>query len=155
MKLPKCKKTKKSIEKYDMIMIVGEIMKRIVRTIWNLLYDMDKPLLVVTLVLFLFGTINIVTASSSEAVSYNVSLYYYFYKQMRILLAGIFVSIFIISIPSKKWEFPAILSFIGVTILLFLTLKTEANRGAQNWVFGIQPSEFAKPILIFYKNGFK
>lgn len=123
-------------------------MKKTFKNLRNLINDMDKPLLIVTLVLFLFGTLNIVTASSSEAVSYNVSLYHYFYQQMKILFLGIAVSLVILNIPTKNWKPFAVLGYIGVTILLLLTLKTEANRGAQNWVFGVQPSEFAKPVLI-------
>lgn len=131
-----------------MINIVGGKMKVAFKNLRRLINDMDKPLLVVTLVLFLFGTLNIVTASSSEAISYNVSLYHYFYQQMKILFLGLFASYIIVNIPTKKWSFWAIIAYISVSILLLLTLRTTANRGAQNWIFGVQPSEFSKPILI-------
>ena len=124
-------------------------MKAFKKSLKQMLHDMDRPLLIVTLVLFLFGTLNIVTASSSEAVSYNVSLYHYFFKQMEILILGIFVSLFILNIPTKKWKPFALLGFMGVTFLLMmLTFQGEEHRGAKNWIFGVQPSEFAKPVLI-------
>ena len=43
--------------------------------------DMDKVLLFTTLILIVFGTLNIVTASSREAVINNdQSVFYYFYR---------------------------------------------------------------------------
>ncbi len=124
-------------------------MKPLIKSLKHMINDMDKPLLVVTIILFLFGTLNIVTASSSEAVSYNISLYYYFFKQMEILLLGVFVSLFILNIPTKKWKPFAFIGFVGVTFLLaMLTFRGESHRGAKNWIFGVQPSEFAKPVLI-------
>ena len=42
------------------------------------LKDLDKPLLIITVGLFIFGLLNIVTASSSESVTrYNTSIYYW------------------------------------------------------------------------------
>lgn len=123
-------------------------MKKLFKNFQVMIRDMDKPLLIVSLVLFLFGTINIVTASSSEAASYNVSLYYYFYRQIALLLVGMFISLFILNIPTKKWRPIAVFGYIGITVLLGLTFTVSANRGANNWVFGVQPSEFAKPVLI-------
>jgi len=44
--------------------------------------DLDKPLLIITIVGFVFGLLTIVTASSRAAVvNYDVSIYYYFFRQ--------------------------------------------------------------------------
>ena len=43
-------------------------MKRGIKKLIDYYHDMDKPLLYTTLILFIFGLFNIVTASSSEAV---------------------------------------------------------------------------------------
>ena len=118
--------------------------------------DMDKILLFITIVFFIFGTLNIVTASSREAVVNNDTyLYYYFFKHISILIAGLICFFFIINIPTKNYKyFIFMLYAIVLGLNLFLILKGVSTRGAQNWinlkVMKIQPSEFAKPTLIVY-----
>ena len=49
--------------------------------------DMDKTILFVSLILIIFGTLNIVTASSREAVvNLDESIYYYFFRHLIILV---------------------------------------------------------------------
>ena len=48
--------------------IIGGTMKKGIRKLIEYYHDMDKPLLFITIALFIFGLFNIVTASSSEAV---------------------------------------------------------------------------------------
>ena len=120
------------------------------KKIWN---DMDKPLFIVCLILFLFGTFNIVTSSSSEAIKYHVSIYTYFIKQMLFLAIGLFATYIIVRIPTKRWYgISNILYFVVVAMLLYLLIGGVAHRGATNWIdlgfFSMQPSEFIKPILI-------
>ena len=116
--------------------------------------EMDKILFFTSLILIIFGALNIVTASSREAVvNADANLFYYFYKYMIILAISLVGFLFVIKIPTKnykKW-----LPFLYIVILgmnLFLVLNGVATRGANNWidlkVIKIQPSEFAKPVLI-------
>ena len=125
-----------------------------IRKTLKMFKDMDKILLLTTLVLIVFGTLNIVTASSREAVvNASANLFFYFFKHMIILSLSTAVFLVIINIPTKnysKW-----LPFIYIVIAgmnLFLILKGVATRGANNWIdfkiIKIQPSEFAKPTLI-------
>lgn len=120
----------------------------------DLLHDMDKPLFFVTTALFIFGLLNIVTASSQASVlKYNASLYGFFYKQLIFLLLGFCVFLFILREPTKHYRFWGLVSFIGVTgLMLYLTLFGDYNKGSLNWIrigfFSIQPSEFAKPVMI-------
>ncbi len=116
--------------------------------------DMDKVLLIFSIILIIFGTLNIVTASSREAVSKNASsLYYFFFKHLVILMGSFIGSIILINLPTKKY-YRWILLIYGLILglNLYLILKGVANRGAQNWinlkVIKIQPSEFSKPVLI-------
>ncbi len=116
---------------------------------------MDKPLLFVTIFLFLFGLFNIVTASSREAINNDVDLYYYFYRHIIMLGIGLFFSIFLIIIDTNKYKKWIPLFFLVIAgILLYLLFYGAYHRGAQNWIsiFGIkfQPSEFAKPITIVF-----
>lgn len=117
--------------------------------------DMDKPLLFVTIIMFIFGLLSIVSASSREAVvRYKAPLYHYFFRQSIMLTAGLILSLFIININTKKYKPLATFAFVVINILLlYLWLKGTAHKGAQNWLtlplFGtFQPSEFAKPIII-------
>ncbi|MCM1370605.1 MAG: FtsW/RodA/SpoVE family cell cycle protein [Clostridium sp.] len=116
--------------------------------------DLDKPLLFISVGLFIFGLFNIVTASSNEAVErYGVSIYYYFGKQLFILIIGLIASLIIFRISTKYYKkiFTMLFLIINV-ILVYLLIYGSFSRGAKNWIniFGIvfQPSEFAKPIII-------
>lgn len=134
--------------------IIGDDMKRSIKKIIGYYNDMDKPLLYISILLFIFGLLNIVTASSSEAVMrYEQSLFYYFFRQLAMILAGTFLSIFIIKKDTKKYAFPALIGFLGITFcVLYLFLYGTFHKGAQNWLtigpITFQPSEFVKPIII-------
>ena len=130
-------------------------MKQITKNLKELINKMDKPLLFVTLFLFLFGLLNIVTASSREAVvQYNLSTFYYFYKQLIMIIAGLIGGYIILNFNSSKYKNVIKLAYVGIFILVLALFKfgTTVN-GAKNWLpiggLGtIQPSEFAKPVLI-------
>ncbi len=125
-----------------------------IRKIKNNFRDLDKTLFIVTVGLFIFGLLNIVTASSSESVTrYNMSLYYYFFQQLKMLGAGFFISFFIINIDTKKYRFFApIAFFIILAVLIYLLIAGTDTRGSRNWIsilgFRFQPSEMAKPIIV-------
>ncbi len=116
--------------------------------------DMDKVLLFTVLILIIFGSLNIVTASSREAVvNAEANLFYYFFKHMVILAISFISFLIVITIPTKdykKWLPLLYIAVIGMN--LYLILKGVATRGANNWInlkfMKVQPSEFAKPILI-------
>lgn len=116
--------------------------------------DMDKVLLTLTIILFVFGLLNIVTASSRAVVlRYNTSLYSFFYKQAFNLIIGLIGSIFIISVPTKKYKKLGFIAFLGILgLLIYLLLYGSVHKGSINWIkfagFTLQPSELAKPVMI-------
>lgn len=118
------------------------------------LSDMDVPLLIVTIILFIFGLLNIVNASSQAVViRYGTNLYNYFYKQLLNLLIGLFGTIIILKVPTKKYHhLVPILYIVVLGLLIYLTFFGKAYLGSINWVniggFKFQPSEFAKPVMI-------
>lgn len=123
------------------------------KKIKQMINAMDKPLLIVTVLLLIFGTLNIVTASSREAISNDAPLYYYFYKQIAILSIGLVIFLVGINIKTKDYKKYAFLGFLGILgILVYLTLFGTYYRGANNWIriagFTFQPSEIAKPVII-------
>ncbi len=128
-------------------------MKKIIKKVKNIINDMDKILLFVTVLMFIFGLLNIVTASSREAVSNDVSLYYYFYRHLVMLIIGLIGSIIILVTPTKKYYFWGYVAFIVLFVIqLYLLFFGEGHRGAVNWIniagIKFQPSEFSKPVII-------
>lgn len=117
--------------------------------------DMDKILLFTTLILIIFGTLNIVTASSREAVvNRNANVFYYFFRHSAWLSIGLIAFLVLISkVETKYYKFlmPFLYTLV-LTLNLILVLKGVSTRGAQNWFslgfIKIQPSELAKPMLI-------
>ncbi|MBR1717852.1 MAG: FtsW/RodA/SpoVE family cell cycle protein [Bacilli bacterium] len=116
--------------------------------------NMDVPLLIASLVLFIFGLLNIVNASSQAvALRYGTGIYYYFYRQLLFIIAGLIATLFIIKIPTKKYyNMITFVYFVEVGLLMYLFLYGKSHMGSINWIdlghFKLQPSEFAKPIMI-------
>ena len=127
---------------------------KLLNNLKKIFMDMDKTIFFVSLILIIFGTLNIVTASSREAaVNLNQSIYYYFFKHMIILLISCIGFFILIHIKTKDYGKLVIWVFMVVLGLnLYLVLKGVSTRGAQNWInlgfFKLQPSELAKPTLI-------
>lgn len=117
--------------------------------------DVDKVLLFLATLLFIFGLLNIVTASSKAAViRYNTSLYSYFFKQLSAIIVGLIVSTFIIQIPTKKYNSIGFIFYIIVLcLLLYVLFFVDSYLGNKNWIVikgigSVQPSELAKPAMI-------
>lgn len=115
----------------------------------------DKKFFIITLMFFIFGALNIITASSSEALANGKTIYYYFIRQVVIVGVGYLIGFIIMSIPTNKYKFLTILLYaFFMAVLLFLLFNGVSHRGAKNWIkiFGIvfQPSEVMKPIIIVF-----
>lgn len=116
----------------------------------------DIPLLIVTIILAVVGLIMIFSASSIASVlQFGQTEYYFFRKQLIVMIAGVLASLVIICIPTKNYKYLSRLGLIAIIVIL-LTLKTygTVTNSARSWfrVFGfsLQPSEFAKTIIILY-----
>ena len=121
------------------------------------LKNMNGLLLFLTMLMFIYGLFNIVTASSREAeVMYNVSLYYYFFRQLKMLILGLIGSFIIINVDTKKYPFISFILYIIICgLLIYMLFHGTADRGSINWInlpfIGrFQPSEAAKPISIVF-----
>ena len=116
----------------------------------------DKPLLIISLVLFVFGLIMVLSASSMESyMRYDASPYHYFIRQAIFMGSGFVVFIFILLIPTKNYKGFASFLMIIISLLLFgLTVWGYSANQAQSWFqvgpFSLQPSEFAKIIIVLY-----
>ena len=119
----------------------------------KILKNIDKGLLFMSIFMFAFGLLNIVTSSSREAVLVNrEGIYYYFYRQIIILAIGIVLSLVLFKFPTKSYKVLLPIAYIIVLGLCVFCFFQSAKRGAQNWIsikgFQFQPSELAKPVII-------
>ena len=120
------------------------------------LAKMDLWLLTLTIVYCVLGTIMIYSASSILTVlSLKVPSTYFFLRQWIILLAGFFVSFFIIRIPTSKYRYLSLAAIIAIIVALAgLCIYGKMINGTQGWYdlgfFNFQPSEFSKTIAILY-----
>lgn len=131
------------------IIIIGEDMKKIFS-------NLNKPLLIITIIFLVFGLLMIQSASSMESyMRYGKSPYYYFNKQTIFIIGGLFATIFILIFPTKNYRKMDKLFIIGsiASLVLVYMYGTSANN-AKSWFnlgfFSLQPSELVKIALILY-----
>ena len=117
---------------------------------------LDKTLLIITLILFIFGLIMVFSASNVTAyMSHAVSPYRYFIKQGAFLLVGFIISFFLIRFNTRSynyfyWPF-IIISIVSLgLVLVFGTTKNNAKSWFEIGPISIQPSEFVKVIVIVF-----
>lgn len=117
---------------------------------------MDKPLLVVSVILFIFGLIMVFSASNVIAyMSHEVSASYYFVKQTIFLLMGFFMGFIMLNISTKTYGKLSWFLLIGFSIsLILLLILVDPKNHARSWFklgrISIQPSEFIKIIIIVW-----
>ena len=124
----------------------------------KILSKLDKPLLVVTFIFFVFGLLMILSASSMESyMRYNYSPYHYFIRQALFLVIGMITFFFCIIFPTKnykKLKLDIIIISIIMLSLIGLPFIGHAAKNAVSWYkigpITIQPSEFAKVGIILY-----
>ncbi|MGN1342069.1 MAG: FtsW/RodA/SpoVE family cell cycle protein [Bacilli bacterium] len=118
--------------------------------------NLDRPLLIITIIFFIFGLIMILSASSMESfMRYNYSPYHYFFRQLIFLIIGLFAFLFIIIFPIKNYKkLDKFLLFITIGSLVGLLVYGYTANNAVSWYkigpLTIQPSEFAKLVVIIY-----
>lgn len=116
----------------------------------------DKPLLAVSVILFIIGLIMVFSASNVTAyMTHAVSPYNYFIKQALFLLTGTIMAIVMIKFTTKAYGmFSWGLLIIIIISLLTLLIIGQAKNRAISWYdlgpISIQPSEFAKVITIVW-----
>lgn len=124
------------------------------KDIWR---KMDKPLFIMMILYSLIGLLIILSASSVSAVlRYEVSSYNFFIKQaIFVVLAFLVGSILFLNMPTSKYKYFSPFLIVGViAALIGLFFYGKITNNAISWYrigsFSLQPSEFAKSILIIY-----
>ena len=119
---------------------------------------MDKPLLIVMILLCSIGLIMVFSSSSVAAIlRYNKPPTYFFIKQLIFLIVSFIGGIIILHIPLNFYKRVSWLLIAGIIAVLFLLLIYGGiTNHVQSWFyipgtgFAIQPSEFAKSFLIIF-----
>lgn len=123
----------------------------------KLFSKMDIPLLLVTFIFIVLGLVMIYSSSSITAVvRYGYEPYHFFIRQAIFLIAAIVVGVLIVlRLPTRNYgaiAWPAV--FLLIFSLVFLFVQGKITNHAISWYdlkyFKIQPSEFAKSILIVF-----
>lgn len=122
----------------------------------KMLSKMDKPLLFFTILYSILGLIMILSASSVSAVlRYHVSTYYFFIRQLLFIIVSFAIGIVILKLPTSKYKYFTPFLVLGILAALAgLFIYGRISNGAQSWYkigfFNLQPTEFAKSIIIIY-----
>ena len=121
----------------------------------KILNKIDKPLLILTMICLMFGVMMVASASSLKAYMTKVDSFYYFKRQLFFIIVGLVGSYIVLKTPIKRWKNLIYIGVIGVLgALLYVLFNGKEMNGINGWLFiggfGIQPSEFAKTILILF-----
>ena len=117
---------------------------------------MDKTLFFLMIAFTILGLVMIFSASSITAVLYNgLEESYYFKKHIYIIIVSWIFGLIILKQPIKKYK---LLGPVGILIIMFLlaglipygTITNSARSWYDLGFFSLQPSEFAKSIIIVY-----
>lgn len=121
----------------------------------RILNKIDKPLLFITILCLVFGIMMVGSASSLKAYMARSDSFFYFKRQLLFIGIGLISSVIVLKTPIRKWKNLIYLAVLGVMgALVYVLLKGQTSNGVNGWIFiggfGIQPSEFAKTILILF-----
>lgn len=123
----------------------------------KLFSKMDIPLFIMVVLYVVLGLVMIYSASNITAVvRYGYQPYHFFIRQAIFVLASFFIGFLIVlRFPTRNYgalAWPLVFLLIGSLALLFV--KGKIAGGAISWFdlkfFKVQPSEFAKSILVIF-----
>ena len=122
--------------------------------------NMDKPLLWTSLLLLVIGLAMILSASSPVALMYydRTNIFGDFIAQFVFIVVSLsFVYLTISRIPIRKLvKLATALTWLMVIVLIIVYFFGDTINNAKSWLpipftnRSVQPSEFAKPIIILY-----
>lgn len=121
----------------------------------DIIKNIDKPLFILTLVLFVLGLVMIFSASNVTSYMNGGSPYAYFFRQGLFLLISFIVCILLVKFNTKFYGMMSnLLLIIFVGILILLLIYGKSINYAVSWIaigpFTLQPSEFIKVIMIVF-----
>lgn len=118
--------------------------------------SVDRWLFTVTLVLVFIGLIMVFSASAVMAKERYGSPYTFLVRQAAWAAAGMLAMLIGMKIDYRRYKHPAfVYSLLGATTLLLISVFfLDRAHNTHRWIhwgaFSFQPSELAKPALIFF-----
>ena len=121
----------------------------------DIIKNLDKPLFLITLILFILGLVMVFSASNVTSYMNGGSPYAYFFRQALFLLCGFIFCMIIIKFNTKFYGIMSnLLLIILVSTMVLLLIYGKATNNSISWLylgsFGIQPSEFIKVVMIVF-----
>ncbi|MBD3238548.1 MAG: putative lipid II flippase FtsW [Candidatus Moranbacteria bacterium] len=118
----------------------------------------DKPLMITTFCLLLFGMLVIFSAGFVLSMNNYGQPYYFFFHQLYFgVIPGLIVWFIAQNINYKIWEriaFPLFLLVLGLLMAVFIPGLGENYQGSTRWLnlgpINVQPTEIAKLAVILY-----
>lgn len=117
---------------------------------------LDKPLLLVMIILVVFGLIMILSSSSMASyMRYHNSVYFYFIRHGIFLVLGFIAFLVAIYFPTSIFKklSPALMTVL-VMAILGLIFYGSAFNASKSWydlkIITVQPSEIGKIIIILF-----
>ena len=121
----------------------------------DIIKNIDKPLFILTLILFVLGLVMIFSASNVTSYMNGGSPYAYFFRQGLFLIVSFIFCIIMVKFNTKFYGMMSnILLIAFVAVLILLLIYGKATNYAVSWIpigpFTLQPSEFIKIIMIVF-----
>lgn len=121
----------------------------------------DRLLIAYVIGILLLGLLMVTSASINVSDQQLHQPFYYFFRQLVFLGAGIFLGSIVLQFEVETWEHHSWLLLISALLALTLVLIPGIGRsvnGSMRWIgfhgLGFQVSEFAKLAIIIYMAGY-
>ena len=113
----------------------------------------DKILFITVVLMVLFGSLMVYSASSVVAESRYGSSYYFAIRQAVWLILAIPLMLFFKNLHYRKLQKPEV-AFTAMAVIMVMLVVVYFIGNQHRWIrlpgFELQPSEFAKPALIIF-----
>ncbi|SHK56056.1 putative peptidoglycan glycosyltransferase FtsW [Fibrobacter sp. UWEL] len=112
---------------------------------------MNKMLLIVVMLLLCLGVAVVYTASAAQAKSMGFGAEYYMVAHLKKAVPCFIIMLLLSKLDYGYWKVLGRVVFVVFFILSVIALaKGHGVKGANRWIFGIQPSEFMKLGLLIW-----
>ncbi len=114
----------------------------------------DRILFITVILMVLFGTLMVYSASSVTAETAKGSSYYYAVRQLVWVALSIPLMLFFKKFHYRRLQTPEVAFTAMALIIVMLVVVYFADPAQHRWIrikfIGLQPSEFAKPALVIF-----
>lgn len=131
---------------YNVIVTGGMCMLQKLKINEKLLKELDYGIIIISIMIVLFGSINIYSATR------KYGFYYFELQIIWLLIALALVYIILVFDYSILMNYSSLIYWASIVLLVINDTLGEVSNGARSWIGlgsrGIQPSEFAKIAMI-------